>query len=259
MKDSIGDRMKDLEHRFRHFLPRRAYTIIRLDGKAFHTFTRGFKRPFDYDLISMMQNTTLKLCKEVEGCRMGYCQSDEITLLLTDFTEINTQAWFDGNISKILSISASIATAEFNRYHIKKYLLDHSDNPGLRKEEIEEYMDKLPTAKFDSRVYSTSDPWEVFNSYLWRQQDATRNSVQMVAQSLYSHKELQGKNISALQEMIHQKGQNWNDYPTFTKRGTFFYKDSEWIVDKDMPILTQDKEYFFSKLPLIPQPCLTKE
>ena len=269
-KDSLGDRMKDIEYRTRYMLPRRTYTIIRLDGKSFHTFLKHAKKPFDRGVMDCMQNTTLELCKQIMGCRIGYTQSDEITLILTDFSERTTEAWFDGNLQKICSISAAIATAEFNRQWTTKELLEQSNNPGLRKEEIIEVMSSLKLAQFDARVYTTSDPWEALNACTWRQNDASKNSVQMVAQSLFHHKELQNKNFSQLNEMIHSKGQNWNDYPTDCKRGAFVIRvnkgtpkegevqHTEWIIDKDGPELTKDRKYFFNQVPLISQPDLEK-
>jgi len=228
-KDSLGDRMKNYESRFRYYLPRRAYTLIRLDGKAFHSYTKNLDKPFDLDFVEDMIKTTKYLCENIQGCKMGYVQSDEISLVLTDFDDIATEAWFDGNIQKICSVSASMATAKFNKLRLTSVL-----------------------ANFDSRVWSISDPWEVFNTILWRQQDATRNSIQMIAHSLASHSECQNKNSSELQELIFSKGENYNDYATHLKRGTFVYKtENGWVVDKQMPILTQDREYFFNKLPIM--------
>ena len=115
MKDDLGKRMKEqYEQRTRTYLPRRTYTIIRLDGKAFHTYTRGMARPFDQDFMRVMDETTKYLCENIQGCVMGYTQSDEISLLLTDFTTITTDAWFDGQVQKIVSVAASMATAKFN-------------------------------------------------------------------------------------------------------------------------------------------------
>lgn len=232
--DSLGDRMKDYEGRFKYFLPRRSYTMIRIDGKAFHTYTRGLEKPFDKNLILDMQETTKYLCENIQGCKIGYTQSDEISLVLTDFDDIGTSAWFDGNIQKIASVSASMAATKFNSLRFNRNIL------------------KL--AVFDSRVWSLSDPWEVYNTFLWRQQDCTKNSIQMVARSLVSHKECHNKKFAQLNELIFSKGQNFNDYPTHCKRGSFIIrKDSGWEVDLDAPILTEDKNYFFSKIPLIPQ------
>lgn len=233
--DALGDRMKDLEGRCRYMLPRRCYTLIRLDGKAFHTYTRGLDRPFDEPLRRAMQETTKKLCAGIQGCKIGYTQSDEITLLLTDFDSVDTCAWFDGNLQKIVSVAASIATETFN-----KIRWSQGFTSGI--------------ALFDARVWTTSDPWEAYNAFYWRQKDATKNSVQMVARSLASHKECNGLNFSGLNDLIHAKGKNFNDYPTDCKRGAFVHKESgSWECDLESPILSQDRDYFFRKVPLIPQ------
>ena len=213
MKDELGDRMKNqYEDRTRAFLPRRTYTIIRVDGKAFHTLTKGYKKPFDASLMRMMDDTAKALCKEIQGTCFAYVQSDEISILLTDFTKITTNAWFDGNIQKMASIAAACATANFNK---QLYLRGNSSplNPP-----------SIPTAMFDARVFTIPDTVEVENYFIWRQNDATRNSIQMAARSVYSHKECDGKNTSELQEMLHQKGINWNDYTSGEKRGRVILK-----------------------------------
>jgi tRNA(His) guanylyltransferase len=238
MKDSLGDRMKDLEGRSRYFLPRRAYTLIRLDGKAFHTYTRKSEKPFDMGLVSDMQETTRLLCANMQGCKIGYTQSDEITLVLTDFDDTYTAAWYDGNLQKIVSVSASMASAYFNKLRCAR-----------------KYETNYTPAVFDSRAWSISDPWEVYNTFLWRQKDCTKNSIQMVARALASHKECTNKNFSQLNELIFQKGKNFNDYPTDCKRGAFIYRneESKWIIDRESPIITQDKYFFFSKIPMMKQ------
>lgn len=226
MKDELGKRMKEnYEQRTRTFLPRRTYAIIRLDGKAFHTFTRGMKRPFDQDFIDMMTQTALFLCEKIQGCKMGYVQSDEISLLLTDFDTITTDVWFDGNIQKIVSVGASMATSEFNKNWIRSFLIQ-----GIKG--MENY-DKIPLANFDARVFTIPDPTEVENYFIWRQKDAIRNSIAMTAQSLYPHKELNGKSQSAQQEMIFQKGQNWNDMPDGFKRGRTIYQKKTNTMSAD--------------------------
>jgi tRNA(His) 5'-end guanylyltransferase len=235
-KDSLGDRMKDFyENRTRIYLPRRTYTIIRVDGKSFHTYTKGLQRPFDEKLINDMDETAAYLCKNIQGAKCAFVQSDEISILLTDFDNLNTDAWFDGNIQKITSISASLATAKFNE---------------LRPGKI---------AIFDSRVFTIPSNVEVENYFIWRQQDTVRNSIQSVAQSLFSHKELENKNGNQLQEMIFQKGINWNDYPAKMKRGRLIVKDesnesipvsnrSVW-VSKEAPTFTQEREIFDLLIP----------
>lgn len=246
--DSLGDRMKKYEDVFRHFLPTRTYTIIRLDGKSFHTFTRGCKKPFDRDLMDCMQFTALKLCEEVQNVKLGYTQSDEITLVLTDFDQLNSAQWFDGNLNKIISVAAGIATAEFNKQWMLK-ALEHMP-ANTRAETI---IDSLKSAVFDARPIVVSDPWEAFNQVLWRQNDASKNSLQMLARSLYPHKELQSVNAKGLHDMIHAAGENWNDQPTDCKRGAFIVKtDIGWEIDREGPILSQDKNYFFSRVPQIP-------
>lgn len=216
MNDSLGDRMKDYESRTGHMLMRRTYTIIRLDGKAFHTYTKGFKRPFDTGLMRIMDQTAVKLCESIQGAKMAYVQSDEISILLTDFETPQTDMWFDGNVQKMTSISASIATAAFN-------------NGMYLDEEILANMDKV--AYFDSRVLQVPNIDEAINYMIWRQQDATRNSISMGAQSMYSHKELHKKSSSEMQEMMFQKGQNWNDYPAGFKRGRMILKERTETIE----------------------------
>lgn len=208
MIDALGDRMKsNYEDRVRYELPRRSYTIIRVDGKAFHTYTKGLQRPFDDDLISDMNHTAIYLCQNIMGARFAYVQSDEISILLTDFETITTEAWFDGNIQKMVSVAASMATSRFNRL---RYIAaaQHTLLP-------------VKDAEFDARVFQIPQQIEVYNYFLWRQRDATKNSISSVAQSLYSHKELMGKDSSDKQEMIFAKGINWNDYDPGKKRGRF--------------------------------------
>ena len=208
MKDDLGQRMKDYENRTRIKLPRRTNTIIRIDGKAFHSYTVGMEKPFDKILTNVMDNTTLLLCREIQGAVYGYVQSDEISIQLNDYKKIGTDAWFDGNIQKICSVSASMTTGYFNQYMNST-----------------KYADGL--AFFDARTWSITQMEEVRNYFIWRQKDAVRNSIQMLARSMYSHKECNNKNTSELQEMCFQKGKNWNDMDAAWKRGRFAYKSME--------------------------------
>lgn len=218
-KDNLGDRMKDLyEDRFRYKLPRRTNVIIRIDGKAFHTYTKGLNRPYDVALMEDMDETTKYLCENIQGAKIGYVQSDEISILLTDYDDISTSAWFDYNLQKMCSIAASLATAKFN---------------DLRRSRFEDqrggFMKPPSLAMFDARVFVIPYEEEVVNYFIWRQQDATRNSISMAAQSMYSHSELNGKKVDEMQEMIFQKGSNWNDYPTRFKRGSAIIKVKEFF------------------------------
>lgn len=233
--DQLGIRMKaQYEDRTRYQLPRRSYTIIRVDGKAFHTYTRGADKPFDYRLMAAMDNAALALCDEAQGIRCGYGQSDEYSFLLTDFSTIQTQSWFDGNIQKIVSVAASIFTGAFND---QKY-----------KEDV---------AAFDARVFTIPDPIEVENYFIWRQQDCTRNAILSAGYAKFSPKQMHEKNTSEVQEMLFQEGINFNDYPASAKRGraiireTYMLEDCErsrWTADQVMPILTQDRSYLASKM-----------
>jgi len=256
MKDELGERIKTFyEDRFRYKLPRRAYTIIRVDGKAFHTYTKGLNRPFDEGLIGDMNLTAAFLCKNIMGAKLAYVQSDEISILITDFDTLNTQSWFDYNVQKMVSIAASLATSEFNRLRVERqfsvYLIDE-DGRSHQSLNLEE-MRSIKIAQFDARVFQIPSRIEVENYLIWRQQDAIRNSISSVAQSLYSHKELNGKKTNEMQEMIFQKGINWNDYNFRKKRGAVIGKvevevdggaiRNRWEV-VDTPIFTQDREFF---------------
>lgn len=260
MKDELGDRMKNnYENRTRFYLNRRTYTIIRIDGKSFHTYTKGFKRPFDDDLMNDMDATAQYLCKNIEGAKLAFVQSDEISILLTDFDTIKTEAWFDNNLQKMTSVSASFATSIFNQLRLLRQCSNPDDNDEYEKWVTTDDILKTKLAHFDSRVFQISQKCEVENYFIFRQKDATRNSIQSVAQSLYSHKELNGKNSSQLQEMIFQKGINWNDYDARYKRGRIILKEyyqkegfdslrSKWLVFEP-PIFTQDKDYLTNLIP----------
>ena len=246
------------ENKYRLYLPERIPVIIRLDGKSFHTFCRGLKKPFDDIFISVMQDTMLDLCKNISGCKLGYVQSDEISLLLVQ-TKEESQPWFDNNLQKIVSVSASMATLYFNKnlqdrcFDLMDKLLEGADD---FTEEDSDYFDVLNskehTAMFDSRVFVLPKE-EVNNYFIWRQQDATRNSILSLAQSLYSDREMHGIKCDALQDkMFTEKNVNWNDLSTVKKRGTCAIRKevevngvvrNKWFIDKDIPIFTQDKNY----------------
>ena len=225
---ALSTRMKEnYENRSKQYLTRRTPTIIRLDGKAFHTYTKGLSKPFDEGLIEDMQETTKFLCQNIQGCKMGYTQSDEITLVLTDYDTFETSAWFDYNVQKMTSISASIATAKFNQLRIRR---EYDESKGT----VTPYSTDLILAYFDSRVFQIPEKEEVVNCLIWRQRDAEKNSISMLAQSLYSHKELHKKNSSDMQEMCFQKGHNWNDLHFSKKRGSFIVKNTYFNgINKD--------------------------
>lgn len=268
-KTTLGDRMKNnYENISRYYLTRRMPIITRIDGKSFHTFTKGFKKPFDDILIKTMQETMKYLCENIQGCVLGYTQSDEISLVLVDYAELTTDAWFGNNLQKMCSVSASMATLAFNKAFTRNI---SKQSKRLYTEHLEEkdasYIETLEIAMnkgamFDSRVF-TIPKEEVCNYMLWRQQDATRNSILSVGQANFSHKDLHGKSCNNIQDMLMtQKGINWNDCATTLKRGSCCIKvddglaqydeagnicgytqRSQWIIDNEIPIFSQDRNY----------------
>lgn len=252
MKDNLGDRMKEnYENRAKTKLLRRTPVIIRLDGKAFHTFTKGFDKPFDEIFTKAMQQTMLSLCKEVQGCVLGYTQSDEITLVLTDYDKLDTSAWFDYDVQKICSVSASIATLMFNKAFFT-VLHQNSDNVESMMLGVH-YKAWLKGAFFDARCFNIPKE-EVTNCILWRQQDATRNSINAVGQANFSHKELQGLNVNQIQDkLFNEKGINWNNLPIHLKRGSCCIKQkinelSVWVIDNYIPIFKGEDRNYIEKL-----------
>lgn len=203
MKDDLGDRMKLYEgleagRRLMPLLP----VLARIDGRAFHSFTRDMDRPFDATFSACMVDTTAALVRDTGAC-MGYTQSDEITLAWHSRT-MQSQIWFDGRVAKMTSQLAAQATLIFYR---------------LVLERMPRYADRLPT--FDARVWSVPNRAEGANVFLWREWDATKNSISMAASAHYSHKQLMGKNGPQKHDMLRAKGVNWNDYPALFKRGAY--------------------------------------
>lgn len=266
--DNLGDRMKDYENVSRLKFTKKSPVIIRLDGKAFHTFTKGFERPFDTIFMEAMQKTCKFLCENIMGCKFAYTQSDEISLLLVDYESNESQQWFDNNIQKMVSVSASMATLAFNSAY--KEFVDQwgeANLPGwaeggtnepiepMLMKQADIYTSKFDKALFDSRAFVLPKE-EVCNYFIWRQQDATRNSILMVAQSMFSFKEMQRVKCDALQDLMWQRfNVNWNDYPVPQKRGCCIVKEtydkdgaqrSRWVVDNGIPIFTQDRDYIDS-------------
>lgn len=270
-KDSLGDRMKGYENAYRMYLPRRLPVIVRVDGRAFHTLTKCFKRPFDFLFHNVMVKTATALCQEISGAKIAYTQSDEISVLITNNDTIDTQPWFGNNLQKLVSLAASIATLNFN--NALKY---ESLSKVAYTVENSIYLNNIyhiawQRATFDARAFVLPED-EICNYFIWRQQDATRNSIQAAAQALYSHKELHNKNQNDLQEMIFQKGINWNNYEVWQKRGSCIYKMPgtkivtfmdkrtntlenkevdvmEWREDKNTPIFSQARNYINNFLP----------
>ena len=270
----LAKRMKDYEMRDRYFLQKRIPVAIRVDMRAGHTFTRGFKRPFDDIFMKSMQETAKYMCENMGNAKFAYVQSDEITIILTDYDTLETDCWFNYRTDKLCSISASMTTMAFNKYfaeNVANEILEYKTSMVSQcveiQQEIKEYHDTLRAtvnkgAMFDARCFNIPKE-EVTNLIYWRQLDAARNSVQMVGQANFSHKELQNKSCNMIQDMLHeQKGINWDDFPVDCKRGAAVIKkkigtnitaacgiagatyENRWVIDRNMPMLKgEDRKY----------------
>ena len=272
----LANRMKEYEKRNQYYLQKRIPVAIRVDGRSFHTFTRGFKRPFDYIFMKSMQETAKYMCENMGNAKFAYVQSDEITIILTDYDTLETDCWFNYRTDKLCSISASMATMAFNKYfeeNVTNEVLEYKMVPHCVEiqQEIKEYHNTLIAAldkgaMFDARCFNIPKE-EVTNLIYWRQLDASRNSIQMVGQANFSHNELQNKSCNDIQDMLMlQKNINWNDFPTYQKRGSCVVKSDEketitednigtkmtirskWIIDKEMPILKGKDRAYIDKL-----------
>lgn len=235
MADDIGDRFKGYEACWDMTLPRRMPMVIRVDGRGFHSLK--LQKPFDYDFFNIMAGTAAALCREIQGAVLAYFQSDEISVVARDDMQPNTEAWLGKRLSKVLSLSAAIATAAYNEQGAMIW--------GWRQ--------------FDARAFVLPDLSEVTNYLIWRQQDATRNSVSMAAHAAFSHKSLHGVNSPGMIDRLREAGKPWEDTPTRFKRGAVCrpvkifkpveYLDNamverrEWQVDVEPPVLTQDRAY----------------
>ena len=273
VNDELGKRMKEFyEQAPKTRLVRRTPVAIRIDGKAFHTFTRGFEKPFDEVLGRAMRETMKYLCENIQGCVLGYTQSDEITLILIDYKKLTSSAWFDYEVQKMCSIAASMATMAFNRafdkevtkFYYKHNIVEPSGNEYWDSQDSHIRFATYDNARnkgamFDARCFNIPRE-EVTNLIYWRQLDATRNSIQMVGQANFSHKELQNKSCNDIQDMLMlQKGINWNDFPTHQKRGSCCVKNHDydeygvdwgegWRIDTEIPIFKGEDRKYIEKL-----------
>ena len=260
----LANRMKEYEKRNQYYLQKRTPVAIRVDGRNFHTFTKGFQRPFDKILMTAMQETAKYMCENIQGAKFAYVQSDEITIILVDYDTLETDCWFNYRTDKLCSISASMATMVFNKYFSEMVMQLESDVAQEYETDgdtewvikMEKYLKAYRKscekgAMFDSRCFNIPKE-EVCNLVYWRQLDATRNSIQMVGQANFSHNELQGKSCNMIQDMLlTQKNINWNDYPVVCKRGSACIKvhglnmaelkeRPHWCIDENMPILKDE-------------------
>lgn len=249
--DELGERMKKFYEQIPQTrLMRRTPVAIRIDGKAFHSFTRGFQRPYDRILRDAMNNTMKYLCENIQGCVLGYCQSDEITLILIDYKKLNSDAWFGYEVQKMCSVSASMATMAFNQEFVRivnKWIWGRKQSGNeINLDLVDAYSDKMNKAMFDARCFNIPRE-EVANLIYWRQLDAQRNSIQLAGQNYFSHSQLHGKSCNKIQDMLFlEKSINWNDYPAVFKRGACCIKINGigWVLDLEIPLFKgEDREY----------------
>ena len=274
---ALAKRMKKYEAVPKNTLMRRTPVIIRVDGRAFHTFTKGFQKPFDDVLMRVMQDTMKYLYENIQGCVFGYTQSDEITLILIDYKKLNSEAWFDYEVQKMCSIVASMTTMAFNRFFMYEYeefnrwVYEGSPTDEDKRLNDVYYNAMCKGAMFDARAFNLPKE-EVTNNIYWRQLDASRNSIQMVGQANFSHKELLNKTCNQIQEMLMtQRGINWNDMGTSYKRGSCCVRnrrlistsvdgtetceirnpkepETAWIIDNDIPIFKGEGRRYIDEL-----------
>lgn len=274
---ALAKRMKKYEAVPKNTLMRRTPVIIRVDGRAFHTFTKGFQKPFDDVLMRVMQDTMKYLCENIQGCVFGYTQSDEITLILIDYKKLNSEAWFDYEVQKMCSIVASMATMAFNRFFMYEYeefnrwIYEGSPTDEDKRLNDVYYNAMCKGAMFDARAFNLPKE-EVTNNIYWRQLDASRNSIQMVGQANFSHRELLNKTCDQIQDMLMtQRGINWNDMGTSYKRGSCCVRnrrlistsvdgtetceirspkepETAWIIDNDIPIFKGEGRRYIDEL-----------
>ena len=281
--DDLANRMKEYEKRNQYYLQKRTPVAIRVDMRAGHTFTRGFKRPFDNIFMKSMQETAKYMCENMGNAKLAYIQSDEITIILTDYDTLETDCWFNYRTDKLCSISASMATMAFNKFFERNaenyiqncatdYEIDGLYGKGTPEYQLCEIYQKAVNkgAMFDARCFNIPKE-EVTNLVYWRQLDASRNSIQMVGQANFSHKELQHKTCNNIQDMLMtQKGINWNDLPTYQKRGSGCVRnkiiiksddvmetaqlrdtsksENEWIIDTEIPIFKGEGREYIDRL-----------
>ena len=203
-------------------------------------------------MMKSMQYTMKYLCENIQGCVFGYTQSDEITLVLVDYKNLNSSQWFDNEVQKMCSVAASMASMKFMKAFEFYTKLIEDANPSKRDFISGHYNALNRGAYFDCRAFNVPKE-DVANCIIWRQQDAARNSIQSLAQANFSHKTLQGLSCNMLQDkLMIEKGINWNDLDTVKKRGSACIKNyytengkmhSKWVIDYDMPILSQERNY----------------
>lgn len=241
-----------------------SYVLVMLDGRSFsHLVKNKFQKPFDDDFIQMMNETATYVCKNVQGCKFAYVQSDEISLVLTDFDTPTTDAFFGNRLCKMQSIIASLATAKFNQLMIKHRMENGMGiNPG-------DVIDNTPLCQFDCKCWNVPSFNDVFAWFLYRQIDCVKNSKQQTAQTYLPHNTLVGKNTDQQIELLkNEKGIDWNSFTDNKKYGRFIWKEKtlmsnidtnevyyryKWNTHRAWLLTTEEGKQKFRDLEVIPQ------
>lgn len=241
---TLSDRMKDYEIVSDYRLTKKTPVIVRIDGKAFHTYTKGLDKPFDNILSEAINYVCRKLIETIQGCKFAYTQSDEISLLLTDWDKSTTDCYFNYRVQKMVSILASSATMYFNQYIVSRVLCWQKSESELSKELFDKWVAKAGCAIFDARAYNLPKE-EVCNYFIWRQEDASRNSIQSLGRSKFSFKQMLNKKNNEVQDMLFNEYDiNWNFIDTKWKRGFAVYRDEDGIKsDFEIPLFKQNRAF----------------
>lgn len=241
---TLSDRMKNYELVSDYRLTKRTPVIVRIDGKAFHTYTKGLDKPFDSILSEAMNYVCRKLVETVQGCKFAYTQSDEISLLLKDWDKSTTDCYFDYRVQKMVSVLASAATMYFNQYIVSRVLYWQKGKSELSEKLFDKWAAKAGCAMFDARAYNLPKE-EVCNYFIWRQEDASRNSIQSLGRSKFSFKQMLNKKNSEVQDMLfNEYNINWNFIDTKWKRGFAVYRDKDGIKsDFEIPLFKQNRTF----------------
>jgi len=238
----LGDRMKAREASAGNLLPPRMPAVLRVDGRAFHTFTRGFDSPFDGIIEACMDRVATALCEEIGTARLAYGQSDEVSVLLVDYANLGTEQWFGGRRSKMESTAASIATAAFNEALHEAWL------SSLNPDRSRFLRSKLFRAHFDARVFPVPTD-DAINYFFWRQRDAVRNSVLTAGQASLPRRQMHGMKCDDVKVALAELGRPWEELPVRRQRGFAVARapssrtTSAWTIDREPPVFGEDRAY----------------
>lgn len=249
---TLGNRMKTYESVWHTSVSPNSYVVLRLDGRAFHTVLRNATKPYDVDVARALSTAAEKLCEQVPGAEFAYLQSDEISILMTDLRTVRSELWFGGDVQKLVSVGASVATQAFNdviRPAPGYQALAGITQPGY----------------FDARVLTLPHPIEVANYFVWRQRDAQRNAVTSAARAYFGQRDLNRKNVGEVRAMLRDvHGVDFpRDYPNEFVDGRVLHKQTRvsfelmaeriyWTVDAAPEFIARGGNWLAENIPAQP-------